>query len=225
MLTGPAQTNSLVSLQFKDAEENSLTVGFSDACSYQIMSDWRILGTMNTMDKASLFRLSYAFSRRFAFIEVPSPSVEALEALLKKVASTSYRIGEIALHRFLMEIATALQNDADVEVGAAILIDILRAIDADLTNGASVDLLDSLSPENGEQSIIQEAAAVAQVTPEKITAALLNAAKMLLFPQFEGNRSAHTTFVSIVKSRIGLSPDEELKLNKELRLWTGVELA
>ena len=227
MLTGPAQTNSLVSLQFKDAEENPLTVGFSDACSYQIMADWRILGTMNTMDKASLFRLSYAFSRRFAFVEVPPPNVEALEALLKQVVSTPHIIAGIALHRFLMDIATTLQTDADVEVGAAVLIDILKTVDADLTNGASIALLDSLNHEAGEQSIIQEqaAAASASVTPERITAALLSAAKMLLFPQFEGNRSAHTTFVRIIKSRIGLSPDEELKLNKELRLWTGVELA
>lgn len=40
---------------------------------YVIPNDWRIIGTMNTIDKASLFELSYAFMRRFAFIPVGIP--------------------------------------------------------------------------------------------------------------------------------------------------------
>src|SRR5699024_3978441 len=40
---------------------------------YRIPKDWRIIGTMNTIDKASLFEMSYAFMRRFAFIPVAIP--------------------------------------------------------------------------------------------------------------------------------------------------------
>ncbi|MCK4613672.1 MAG: AAA family ATPase, partial [Thermoplasmata archaeon] len=38
-----------------------------------IHPDWRIIATMNTFDKASLYEMSYAFMRRFAFINVGVP--------------------------------------------------------------------------------------------------------------------------------------------------------
>lgn len=44
--------------------------------TYYIGSNWRIIGTMNVDDKDSLFDLSYAFMRRFMFIEVDLPNNE-----------------------------------------------------------------------------------------------------------------------------------------------------
>lgn len=41
---------------------------------YVIPRDWRLIGTMNTFDKASLYEMSYAFMRRFAFIPVDVPA-------------------------------------------------------------------------------------------------------------------------------------------------------
>ncbi|WP_163582821.1 AAA family ATPase [Gracilibacillus saliphilus] len=49
----------------KDFETNDYT--------YVIPNDWRIIATMNTVDKASLYEMSYAFMRRFAFIPVTIP--------------------------------------------------------------------------------------------------------------------------------------------------------
>ncbi|MEC1526119.1 AAA family ATPase [Neobacillus niacini] len=40
---------------------------------YVIPQDWRLIGTMNTFDKATLYEMSYAFMRRFAFIPVGVP--------------------------------------------------------------------------------------------------------------------------------------------------------
>lgn len=40
---------------------------------YVMPDGWRIIGTMNTIDKSSLFEMSYAFMRRFAFIPVGVP--------------------------------------------------------------------------------------------------------------------------------------------------------
>ncbi|GGA40721.1 AAA family ATPase [Psychrobacillus lasiicapitis] len=40
---------------------------------FVVPNDWRIIGTMNTIDKSSLFEMSYAFMRRFAFIPVGVP--------------------------------------------------------------------------------------------------------------------------------------------------------
>ncbi len=51
-----------------------------------IHPDWRIIATMNTFDKASLYEMSYAFMRRFAFINVGVPKniEEALPHLTAK---------------------------------------------------------------------------------------------------------------------------------------------
>ena len=43
---------------------------------------WRIIATMNVFDKNLLFDMSYALMRRFAFVEVSSPSDEIYEQLL-----------------------------------------------------------------------------------------------------------------------------------------------
>lgn len=40
---------------------------------YVYPHDWRLIATMNTADKSSLFELSYAFMRRFAFINIGVP--------------------------------------------------------------------------------------------------------------------------------------------------------
>lgn len=38
--------------------------------NYIIHPNWRVIGTMNVYDKSSLFNLSFALMRRFAFIEI-----------------------------------------------------------------------------------------------------------------------------------------------------------
>ena len=44
---------------------------------------WRIIATMNVFDKNLLFDMSYALMRRFAFIEVGTPTEEVYEKLLQ----------------------------------------------------------------------------------------------------------------------------------------------
>lgn len=43
---------------------------------YVVPEGWRVIATMNTYDKNSLFRLSYAFLRRFAFVYVGTLDVD-----------------------------------------------------------------------------------------------------------------------------------------------------
>jgi MoxR-like ATPase/tetratricopeptide (TPR) repeat protein len=50
---------------------------------YPIHPSWRIIGTMNVYDKASLFAMSYAFMRRFAFIDVAVPRAEPFRRLIQ----------------------------------------------------------------------------------------------------------------------------------------------
>ncbi len=48
----------------------------------RVPASWRIIATMNVFDKNLLFDMSYALMRRFAFIEVGTPSEETFEELL-----------------------------------------------------------------------------------------------------------------------------------------------
>ena len=50
--------------------------------TYYIGTNWRIIGTMNVDDKDSLFDLSYAFMRRFMFIEVDLPEESQYKRLI-----------------------------------------------------------------------------------------------------------------------------------------------
>jgi MoxR-like ATPase len=42
---------------------------------YVMPESWRILATMNTYDKTSLYEMSYAFMRRFSFVRVEAPEI------------------------------------------------------------------------------------------------------------------------------------------------------
>lgn len=50
--------------------------------TYYIGSNWRIIGTMNVDDKDSLFDLSYAFMRRFMFIDIDLPDESQYKRLI-----------------------------------------------------------------------------------------------------------------------------------------------
>jgi MoxR-like ATPase len=47
---------------------------------YVVPASWRIFATMNSYDKTSLYELSYAFMRRFAFVHVGAPDIPEAEA-------------------------------------------------------------------------------------------------------------------------------------------------
>lgn len=49
----------------------------------RVPATWRIIATMNAMDKHLLFDMSYALMRRFAFIEVGTPPDTAYDQLLE----------------------------------------------------------------------------------------------------------------------------------------------
>ncbi|MCB8923697.1 MAG: AAA family ATPase [Ardenticatenaceae bacterium] len=49
---------------------------------YVIPQTWRVIGTMNVYDKASLFEMSYAFMRRFAFVDVGIPDKDTFPQLI-----------------------------------------------------------------------------------------------------------------------------------------------
>ncbi|RQG95567.1 AAA family ATPase [Natrarchaeobius oligotrophus] len=77
-----ALTGESVTLPFK--HENGEDIEIVDASRrdatvrpnrYYMPADWRMISTMNTLDKTSLYEMSYAFMRRWAFIPVGTPDL------------------------------------------------------------------------------------------------------------------------------------------------------
>jgi hypothetical protein len=62
---------------------------------------WRIVATMNVFDKNLLFEMSYALMRRFAFVEVTSPSDDVFYRLLEGPGSVVRRLLPLRAHRDL----------------------------------------------------------------------------------------------------------------------------
>jgi hypothetical protein len=62
----------------------------------EIPQSWRIIATMNVFDKTLLFEMSFALMRRFAFIEVASPSSEVFEALIDQAVAAEPEPAELA---------------------------------------------------------------------------------------------------------------------------------
>lgn len=70
-VTLPFETKDGKSIELKPQNKEQ-NVEINDH-TYIIPDDWRIIATMNTIDKASLYEMSYAFMRRFAFIPIGVP--------------------------------------------------------------------------------------------------------------------------------------------------------
>ncbi len=84
--------------------------------------NWRIIGTMNTYDKSSLFMLSYAFMRRFAFINIPVPSAAQMKLLIDNYRTESSEAPPENVLNFVREI----MNGSPKQLGPAIIMDLLQ---------------------------------------------------------------------------------------------------
>ena len=59
----------------EDTDDETLRRIASDPDQFPVTSGWRLLATMNTADKTSLYEMSYAFMRRFNFVHVGIPDL------------------------------------------------------------------------------------------------------------------------------------------------------
>lgn len=75
----------------------------------RIPASWRIIATMNALDKHLLFDMSYALMRRFAFIEVGTPDDADYERLLGGADTV---VGRLLRLRQLNNLGPAIYTDA-----------------------------------------------------------------------------------------------------------------
>lgn len=93
-----------------------------ETATYVVGNNWRIIGTMNTYDKDSLYDLSYAFMRRFFMVDVDAPIKTDFKQLVEKV-------GRNLDSDYLKKVIKLLEiNDMDNsrKLGPAIFIDLIE---------------------------------------------------------------------------------------------------
>ena len=99
---------------------------------YIITPSWRILGTLNIADKASLFQLSFAFLRRFAVVDVPLPDPALYRVLLEHAFED---VPELV--RPTVVGAAACVAYGPRQIGPAILLDVARFVSKGLAPTAA----------------------------------------------------------------------------------------
>ncbi len=112
---------------------------------YVIPASWRLFATLNTYDKTSLYEMSYAFMRRFAFIRVPAPTLPtdsaALQGMMREYAGRWNINIEDAELLSVGKVWRATNSAVeDRSVGPAVVRDILAAMEAHRTASASIRL-------------------------------------------------------------------------------------
>ncbi len=126
-----ALTGDDTTLPFEISGERIKLIGTPDSKKktkenhFIIPKDWRIIATMNTFDKSSLYEMSYAFMRRFAFIQVGIPTKIEPETI-KKYAKIWELNTNDNIHSNLSELWNKINKHR--KIGPAIIEDICKHI-------------------------------------------------------------------------------------------------
>ncbi|WP_286929398.1 MULTISPECIES: AAA family ATPase [Aeromicrobium] len=160
---GEGSTGRTSVLPYMTSDGKPVTIEWSSSSSstegvFAITPSWRLVGTLNVSDKASLFRLSFAFLRRFAVIDVPLPAEDDYRTLFGRWFGA---LGREDATTFV-ELAMAVVG-GPVPIGPAIGRDFAQLIVEGLTETAS-----------GEPTFASDEEAI------------LTAARLLVVPQYEG---------------------------------------
>ena len=112
---------------------------------YVIPASWRLFATLNTYDKTSLYEMSYAFMRRFAFIRVPAPTLPSdSEELTEVLGAYADRWDIDVKEPELVSVGEVWRatNTAveDRSIGPAVVKDILASVAAHTTASQSTRL-------------------------------------------------------------------------------------
>lgn len=111
-----------VELSFKDVQGQNISIKHHEGLNsfynkgnstYYVGKNWRVIGTMNTYDKNSLFMLSYALMRRFAMINIPIPEYKYLENLISnsKLVNESWDFVQAVIQYSPRPIGPAIINE------------------------------------------------------------------------------------------------------------------
>jgi len=120
------------------------------AHQYVMPESWRLLATMNSYDKTSLYEMSYAFMRRFAFVHVDAPTIpddpEERTALVGTYADAWGLDPDREVAEALGEVWWATNGGgSERKVGPAILRDMLSHILASGTDDLELSVTQAVT--------------------------------------------------------------------------------
>jgi MoxR-like ATPase len=176
-------------------------------------TDWRLIGTMNTFDKASLFQLSYAFMRRFAFVEVPIPFPAQYKQIIE---------GFFAETR--MNLAVSLGSDIDAYLGTceSFFVNLFASPTGGLrAAGANVG---PAIPLTMIRYIVERCEKFSALPAMSAHELFIEAAGICLFPQYEGKRGSEHLAIKAAILEVLPPPvraDFETRVSDALGVWTG----
>jgi MoxR-like ATPase len=166
-----------------------------------VSPSWRIIATMNSVDKASLSRLSLALIRRFAVIHIglPQPS-DYRKILERQIDAYSTRLAQPIIETVLLKISrifadgeVAVLSKVGLEIGPAIAMDVMGYVIQRLLNSAEL----------GVDPLIWEALAA------------------YLFPQMEGRDDIHASLIENLSAVLASAEGEREGASAMLAVFTG----
>jgi MoxR-like ATPase len=113
---------------FELEDGRRVSIGFEPGRTHRVSRTFRVIATMNTWDKTSLFRLSYAVQRRFAIIHLGIPEDDAYARLLSQAAlgpGVDAALDEPTLRR-LTQLFQRKGLLGVRDIGPAVALDIVR---------------------------------------------------------------------------------------------------
>jgi 5-methylcytosine-specific restriction enzyme B len=157
---------------------------------------WRLIGSMNDADKASLKRLSYAFVRRFAFVPVNIPPPDIYNELLDAGAGSG---------------ADGLAATRPDYLAA------LKTLFAGPSGLASIEMAMGYAiPEAMMRQVRSEIALDASRSTAEL---LISTLDLYVAPQFQGRADKHEELVVLAAKYLGDSEKKEFA--RRLAVWTG----
>lgn len=157
---------------------------------------WRLIGSMNDADKASLKRLSYAFIRRFAFVPISIPPASIYEELLDAGAGS----GADGL--------AATRPD---------LLQALKDLFASPSGLASIDM--AMGYAIPEAMMRQARSEISFDTSRSTEVLLLSALDLYVAPQFQGRADKHEALLSLIGKHLANATTRDF--GRRLAVWTG----
>ena len=127
-------TGDAITLSFKAENGENLVVkpedktelGTVESQEYIVPNDWRLIATMNTFDKTSLYEMSYAFMRRFAFVPVTIP-----KTINAQLIAEYLKVWDIEDKSYIEEVAKLWKEiNKTQKIGPAIVKDIYQYVAA-----------------------------------------------------------------------------------------------
>ncbi|HEX8304453.1 MAG TPA: AAA family ATPase [Jatrophihabitans sp.] len=175
--------------------------GVLESGEYGLPPGWRMIATMNSWDKLSLNRVSFAFSRRWCTVFLPVPAPSDFEAILDQLWA-----------QFLPEGPEALK--------AALYYLFVSDVDDDGPTLRTIGM--SMGPGIARSCLLDIAAMItAGISPG---GALAYALEGFLLPQFEGALEQHDALTRALRAALALvsAPSELVdELEGKLAVFTG----